>query len=111
MYARCTGVKEPATALLRRAGGRWLRERREAVGLSQRQLAERIGVEYVTFISQIESGRGRVPPERYRAWASALGMEPAEFVRNILRYYDPITHEILFGDSAKVTAGAEATWR
>lgn len=81
---------------LRRLGGSWLRSSREAVGLSQRQLAERVGAEYYTFISQLESGRGRVPPERYIDWAHALEVPPKMFVQEILRYYDPSTFEILF---------------
>ncbi|HUN44748.1 MAG TPA: helix-turn-helix transcriptional regulator, partial [Acetobacteraceae bacterium] len=85
---------------LRRDGGRWLREQRERAGLSQRQLAERVGAEYYTFISQLETGRGRIPPDRYRVWAEALGLQPRSFVREILRFYDPITHDILFNETA-----------
>lgn len=81
---------------LRREGGQWLRELREQAGFSQRALAEKVGLDYYTFVSQIEAGRGRIPPERYRAWALAVGMEPATFVRNILRLYEPSTYDILF---------------
>lgn len=88
------------TKELRRLGGRWLKERRESAGLSQRQLAEILGVEYYTFISQIETGHGRIPPDRYEAWAGAIGLELADFVREILRYYDPVTFSILFGAQA-----------
>lgn len=82
---------------LRRSAGRWLKSLREARGLSQRQLAERVGVEYYTFISQLEAGRGRVPPERYEVWAGALGLDPVAFVKGLMSYYDPITYRILFG--------------
>jgi transcriptional regulator with XRE-family HTH domain len=88
---------------LRRDGGKWLKERRENAGLSQRQLADRVGAEYYTFISQLETGRGRIPPDRYQAWAEALSLPPRDFVREILRFYDPITHAILFGENADVT--------
>ena len=81
---------------LRREGGRWLKERREKLGLSQRQLAHRVGAEYYTFISQLETGRGRIPPDRYEDWAHALEIPGRDFVREILRYYDPITHDLLF---------------
>jgi transcriptional regulator with XRE-family HTH domain len=84
---------------LRRDGGRWLKEQRERAGLSQRQLAERVGADYYTFISQLETGRGRIPPDRYRDWADALGLRPQNFVREVLRFYDPVTHSILFNDS------------
>lgn len=83
---------------LRREGGRWLRELREAAGLSQRQLAAKVGADYYTFISQLETGRGRIPPDRYVEWAQALGVPEKAFVREILRYYDPVTHAILFDD-------------
>lgn len=82
---------------LRREGGRWLKEMREAAGLSQRQLAAKVGADYYTFISQLETGRGRLPPDRYVDWARALGIPEKAFVREILRFYDPITYEILFG--------------
>jgi transcriptional regulator with XRE-family HTH domain len=84
---------------LRRQGGRWLKEVREAAGLSQRELASKVGVEYYTFISQMETGRGRIPPERYSDWAAAVGIQETEFVKAILKFYDPITYRMLFGDS------------
>ncbi len=81
---------------LRREAGRWLKHQREAAGLSQRDLAARVGAEYYTFISQLETGRGRIPPDRYESWALALGIEPKVFVKEILRFYDPNTYRILF---------------
>jgi transcriptional regulator with XRE-family HTH domain len=81
---------------LRREGGRWLKDQRERAGLSQRQLADQVGAEYYTFISQLETGRGRIPPDRYVMWAKALNISPREFVRAIMRFYDPITYDILF---------------
>ncbi|WP_336491706.1 helix-turn-helix domain-containing protein [Methylobacterium nigriterrae] len=106
MYAHQTKLASEEVQDLRREGGRYLRERREARGLSQRQLAALIGVEYYTFVSQIETGRGRIPPDSYRIWAEALGVEAREFVRNLMRYYDPVTHDILFADTgaANLTA-------
>jgi transcriptional regulator with XRE-family HTH domain len=83
---------------LRREGGRWLKELRESAGLSQRQLAAKVGADYYTFISQLETGRGRIPPDRYREWAGALEVQPRDFVRELLRFYDPITYDILFSD-------------
>ena len=82
---------------LRREAGRWLKQQREAAGLSQRDLAARVGADYYTFISQLETGRGRIPPDRYEVWAKALEIDPRAFVTGILRYYDPNTYRILFG--------------
>ena len=81
---------------LRKAAGLWLRSLREQRGLSQRDLANLVGAEYYTFISQLETGRGRVPPDRYEAWASALDVSAPQFVRRLMSYYDPVTYRILF---------------
>jgi transcriptional regulator with XRE-family HTH domain len=83
---------------LRREGGRWLKCLRDAAGLSQRELASAVGADYYTFVSQLETGRGRIPPDRYLDWAKALGVPEKQFVRDILRFYDPVTHRILFED-------------
>jgi transcriptional regulator with XRE-family HTH domain len=89
---------------LREQAGVWLRSLREGVGLSQRELAARVGVEYYTFVSQIETGRGRIPPDRYEIWALALGMEPSVFVKELLRFYDPITFRVLFPQDVRESA-------
>ena len=69
---------------LRREAGRWLKELRLKQNLTQRELADLVGVEYYTFVSQLEVGRGRIPPDRYELWAKALGLEPAEFVKQLM---------------------------
>ena len=97
MYTNPQKLQSQENLELRRAGGRWLRERREQKGLTQRQLADLVGVEYYTFISQLETGRGRIPPDKYRVWAAALGMNPREFLMELLQFYDPISHDILSG--------------
>jgi len=88
------------TRKLREQAGLWLRKMRERRGLSQRELAARIGAEYYTFVSQLENGYGRVPPDRYIVWAEALGLAPEEFVRALMSYYDPVTFGIVFGKEA-----------
>ena len=82
---------------LRREAGKWLKDLREKRGLSQRELANLVKVEYYTFISQLEVGRGRIPPDRYELWARALDIEPAEFVKHLMQFYDPETYRLLFG--------------
>jgi transcriptional regulator with XRE-family HTH domain len=73
--------------LLRKEAGRWLRELREKRGLSQRELADKVGADIYTLISQLEQGRGRIPPDRYLVWAEALEIELGEFVRLLTYYY------------------------
>jgi transcriptional regulator with XRE-family HTH domain len=79
--------------------GVWLRKQREAQGLSQRDLADALGLGYYTFISQLENGRGKIPSSRYRDWADALGQDPKIFVRKLLMHYDPVSYKILFSVS------------
>jgi transcriptional regulator with XRE-family HTH domain len=95
------------TAELRKEAGRWLKERREAQGLSQRQLADLVETEYYTFVSQLETGRGRIPPDRYRIWARALGMDARDFVLALLPFYDPITYDILYSEATDSERAAQ----
>src|SRR5262245_64523107 len=81
---------------LRNQAGIWLRKLRKSRGLSQQKLAALVGAEYYTFISQLETGRGRIPPDRYLIWARALEVDKREFVRTLMSYYDPVTYSILF---------------
>ena len=97
MYTHPQRRSSKLTQRLRAKAGIWLRELREKRGLSQRELAQRVGAEYYTFISQLEHGRGRIPPDRYLVWADALGVNPREFVRGLMSYYDPMTYNIIFG--------------
>jgi transcriptional regulator with XRE-family HTH domain len=84
------------TGELRKEAGLWLRARREDLGLSQRELARRVNMEYYTFISQIESGRGRVPAERLEDWAGALELEPRDLAKTLMQYYDPYMYRLIF---------------
>ena len=88
---------EPEAKRLRKQAGTWLKELRARAGLSQIQLAETLGFKYYTFVSQVENGFGRVPTESLEAWARALGVDPSSFTRELLSYYDPELHRLLFG--------------
>jgi ribosome-binding protein aMBF1 (putative translation factor) len=81
---------------LRKECGQWLKQLREARGLSQRRMANVLDLEYYTVISQVENGYGRIPSQQYADWAKVLGIAPRAFVRNLIRYYEPRTYEILF---------------
>lgn len=85
----------------RKAGGIWLKSCRMKADLSQKELAEKVGADYHTFISQLENGRGRIPPERYEDWARALGIPADKFVFDLMSYYDPVTFRILFSQQVQ----------
>ncbi|MNL88911.1 hypothetical protein D3C87_2189250 [compost metagenome] len=42
-----------------------------------------------------------MPIETQGAWAQAMGLDPAEFARTLLRYYEPELFRLLFGDAAQ----------
>ena len=86
---------------LRKKGGTYLKKLRAASGLTQRELAEQTGFKQYTFISQIENGVGRIPPTLYKPYAKAVGVDLAEFVKEMLRCYDPYTYKCLFGPASK----------
>ncbi|MFG6573902.1 MULTISPECIES: helix-turn-helix transcriptional regulator [unclassified Sulfitobacter] len=79
--------------------GGWLKSLREAQGLSQRKMAEELSLDYYTFISQLETGRGKIPSARYGDWAKVLDQQPKPFMKKLLSYYEPEAYEMLFGDS------------
>jgi transcriptional regulator with XRE-family HTH domain len=87
---------EPQAKRLRKQAGTWLKELRARAGLSQIELAGILGFKYYTFISQVENGFGRVPTESIEPWGRALGVEPSAFARELLSYYEPELHRLLF---------------
>ena len=101
-------VRAAETQKLRREAGRWLKALREGADLTQAELAERVNLRYYTFVSQVESGLGRVPIEAQGLWAEAVGMEPSEFARTLLRYYEPELFRLLFNPDAKPRSGRKA---
>ncbi|WP_207462431.1 helix-turn-helix transcriptional regulator [Azospirillum sp. SYSU D00513] len=82
---------------LRKESGKWLKSLRERAELTQNDVANAVGYEYYTMISQIESGKGRVAPDKYLSYAQALKVNPQWFMRNLLKFYDPFCYELLFG--------------
>jgi|SRR5262244_3415696 len=96
MYMRSQNRSAKLTHKLRKDAGHFLRKLREERGLSQRELANKVGEEHYFRISELEHGRGRVASDRYLAWAEALEVAPGEFVRRLISYYDPKTYEIVF---------------
>lgn len=78
--------------------GRWLKERREAAGMTQKDLALKVGSVYNTFISQIELGVGRIAPERYSEWQEALNVDPKTFALQMIKAYEPEAYRMLFID-------------
>jgi transcriptional regulator with XRE-family HTH domain len=65
-------VSKESSQKLRKQGGTYLKKLRNKSGLTQREVAEAAGFKYYTFISQIENGAGRIPPNLYANYAKAV---------------------------------------
>ena len=81
---------------LRKEAGDMLKKMREAVEKTQRDVANEVGFDYYTMVSQIENGKTRVPPSQLVAYAKSLRIPPKELAKKLMRYYDPVMFEILF---------------
>src|SRR5262245_66513570 len=82
---------------LRKQAGDWLKQRRADAGLSQADLATKLGLKYYTFISQVENGLSRVPTELIGAWANELGLEQRGFARHLLKNFVMVMHRNVYG--------------
>ncbi len=100
MLSKRESTATDASREARLAMGLWLKSLREEQDMSQRDLAAALELDYYTFISQLENGRGRIPPARYRDSAGALKVDVRGFVMTLLSYHEPLTYEILFDEPA-----------
>jgi transcriptional regulator with XRE-family HTH domain len=69
-------VVAPEARQLRKQTGGWLKLRRADAGLSQLDLAARLGLKSHTFISQVENGLSRAPTETVAARALVVRTVP-----------------------------------
>ncbi|TXM61527.1 helix-turn-helix transcriptional regulator [Methylobacterium sp. WL120] len=105
MYTNAQKLSASETQELRREAGKLLKHLREKAGHSQRTFSAEIGSPLYTFVSQVETGRGRVPPDQIRVWANAYGLEAREFLLMIMRFYDPETFSVLFESEPEIFTG------
>lgn len=76
-------------ALLRQELGRRIAVARKAAGLSQQQLAEKIGLRHAQDISRYERGKVEVPAARIDLIAEATGRPRSYFTRDPSEVDDP----------------------
>jgi transcriptional regulator with XRE-family HTH domain len=97
------------TLALRQELGRKLQRLREARGLTQLDLANRLGKAYYGLISQIETGVVSVPKDTFAAYAEALDVEAEWFVFLCFRYYRPYYYAGIFGDEQTAKLALDPT--
>lgn len=80
--------------------GSLIKSARGRVGFTQKELADAIGLEYYTMISQIELGYVTVPPALWAPLANALRLDKEEWVLLCLSEVQPEVYSALFEDRA-----------
>ena len=91
------GKRTEESLQLRKEGGLFLKTLRQHRGLTQRDIAEALKLNYYTMIAQIESGAARIPPDHFVGYAKGLRVDPPLFIKKLMAYYDPVTYSGLFG--------------
>tara|TARA_B100000780_G_C20817483_1_gene324798 strand:- start:41 stop:307 length:267 start_codon:yes stop_codon:yes gene_type:complete len=81
--------------MLRIQAGDYVKQLRIMQSMTQRELAEILELRHYTFISQLETGQGRLPPALTIKTAIALKQDVREFALKMLSFYDPHTHQAL----------------
>jgi transcriptional regulator with XRE-family HTH domain len=81
--------------LLRADAGDYIKKLRINAEMTQREFADKLNLEYYTFVSQLECGQGRLPPKLWVKAALALGQDPKVFALKMLSYYDPYAHQAI----------------
>lgn len=74
--------------------------RRQELALTQTELAKRLGYRNVNFISQVESGKSKVPLEKVIEIARALDIDSRWFAERLLHERYPNLSAVLLQDHA-----------
>lgn len=96
--------REEAALRWRLALAKFIREHRVAVGMTQDELGDAVGLGSKQFVSGIETGRLSIPPERLEAMANALQIGTREFAKVYLRYGNPWVYRLLWDDDTELDA-------
>jgi transcriptional regulator with XRE-family HTH domain len=75
-------------AAKRQEMGLLVKSLRVSAGLTQHDVAQLADQKYVSFISQIEQGRVRIPSADVDLWAGILGVDTYAFARECVRHYE-----------------------
>jgi transcriptional regulator with XRE-family HTH domain len=88
-----------------------LRERREHLRMTQGQLAERLGLRSVNFVSMLEAGKSEIPFARVVDLAAVLEVDPVWLLERVLgnpdRSDDQPVHQLLFAHGGAARAAYE----
>lgn len=81
--------------------GALIKAAREKTGLTQKAVADAVGLNYYTMISQMELGYVTVPPALWVRLPDVLGMDRQDFVLRCLSANLPEVYEALFANKGR----------
>jgi transcriptional regulator with XRE-family HTH domain len=79
--------------------GNVIKQAREKLGKTQRDLAADLGLDYYTMISQMELSYIAVPPSLWVSISDALNLDRNKFILTCLFEYQPEVYVALFGNA------------
>ncbi len=85
--------------------GRRLKDARKSQGYTQKALADALGIEYYTVISQMELGYMSIPASLWGPIADVLGMDRTEWIVMCLNEYSPEVYSSLFQNRSRNEVG------
>ncbi len=75
--------------------GLYLRDRREGRGLTQAEVAQRLGLASGNLVTMYEKGRRRFRSEKLETYAGILGVDAQELAEKVMEAYHPALKEAL----------------
>ena len=87
---------------------RLIKRRRKTLGLSQKALADRLGLKYPNFLTAIETGKAEFPLGRWRDYARALETNEN---RVLLAALESVKPDLLEGIATDDFIGELMRWR
>ena len=74
--------------------GIYLEEQRQLSGVTQKEIAEAVGYEFYSIISQLEGGHTDLPKAMWVDYAKVLGVDPSLFAKTLLEAYSSDAHSL-----------------
>lgn len=87
----------PSALIMRKRWGKLLQSYREETGVTQRDLAVALDIDYYTMISQIERGLAKIPTQDLPTWARVLQKPLKDFAMEYLYWTEPYIFAALTG--------------
>lgn len=90
---------DPEAQVRMQMAGSWLKGIRQKRGLTQQQLSVALHLKRLQNVSHIEAGYVRLPPDLFRPWSEAMGLQDRRVAMLLISFYTPDLFAILFDEA------------